>query len=104
MLVLGHGTVVTSLFVKLSASVWVTTIADGGGGGTGGKCLCVENVAVMEVKLFVEYMVSEESIRPAFDRVGSSAPFVGGGGENVEAFWMWEAKLHRFDRSGFVGS
>ena len=54
--------------------------------------------------MFVEYMVSEESIRPAFDRVGSSAPFVGGGGENVEAFWMWEAKLHRFDRGGFVNS
>ena len=94
----------TSLFVELSASAWVAAIADGGGGGTGGKCLRVENSAVMEIKMFVEYMVSEESIRPAFDWVGSSAPFVGGGGEDVEAFWMWEAKLHRFDRGGFVDS
>ena len=94
----------TSHFVKLSASAWVAAITDGGGGGTGGKCLRVENSAVMEIKMFVEYMVSEESIRPAFDRVGSIAPFVGGGGENVKAFWMWEAKLHRFDRGGFVDS
>ena len=94
----------TSHFVKLSAPAWVAAIADGGGSGTGGKCLRVENSAVMEVKMFVGYMVSEESIRPAFDWVGSSAPFVGGGGENVEAFWMWEAKLHCFDRGGFVDS
>ncbi len=94
----------TSLFVELSASAWVAAIADGGGGGTGGKCLRVENSAVMEIKMFVEYMVSEESIRAAFDRVGSSAPFVGGGGENVKAFWMWEAELQRFDRGGFVDS
>jgi hypothetical protein len=95
---------VTSHFVKLSASAWVAAIADGGGGGAGGKCLRVENSAVMEVKLFVEYMVSEESMRPAFDWVGSSTPFVGVGGEDVEVFWMWEAKLHRFDRGGFVNS
>ncbi len=37
-------------------------------------------------KMFVEYVVSKESICPAFDRMGSCAPFVGGGGENVEAF------------------
>ncbi len=94
----------TRLFIKLSASAWVAAIADGGGGGTGGKCLRVENLAAMEVKMFVEYMVSKESIHPAFDRVGSSAPFVGGGGGNVKAFWMWEAKLHCFDRGGFVDS
>ncbi len=64
----------------------------------------VENLAVMELKMFVEYMVSKESICPAFDRVGSSALFVGGGGEDVEAFWMWEAQLHRFDRGDFVNS
>jgi hypothetical protein len=80
---MGHGTVVTSHFVKLSASAWVAAIADGGGGGTGGKCLRVENSAVMEVKMFVEYMVSEESVRPAFDRVGSSTPFIGRGGEDI---------------------
>ncbi len=94
----------TSHFVKLSASAWVAAIADGGGGGTGGKCLCVENSAVMEVKNFVEYMVSKESVRPAFDWVGSSAPFVGGGGEDVKAFWMLEAKLHFFFHGGFVNS
>ncbi len=94
----------TSLFVELSASAWVAAIADGGGGGTGGKSLRVENSIVMEIKMFVEYVVAEESIRPAFDQVGSGAPFVGGGGENVEAFWMGEAKLHRFDRGGFVNS
>ena len=64
----------------------------------------MENSAVMEVKMFVEYMVSKESIHPAFDWVGSSAPFVGGGGEDVKAFWMWEVKLHCFDRGGFVNS
>ena len=58
----------------------------------------------MEVKMFVEYVVSKESIRPAFNRVGGSAPFVGGGGENVKAFWMWEAKLHHFDHGCFVDS
>ena len=64
----------------------------------------MENSTVIEIKMFVEYMVSEESIRPAFDRVGSSAPFVGGGGEDVKAFWLWEAKLHHFDRGSFVNS
>ncbi len=64
----------------------------------------MENSTVIEIKMFVEYMVSKESIRPAFEWVGSSAPFVGGGGENIEAFWMWEAKLHCFDRGGFVNS
>ena len=94
----------TSLFVKLSASAWVAAITDGGGGDAGGKCLRVENSAVLEVKMFVEYVVSKESIHPAFDRVGSCALFVGGGGENVEAFWVWEAELHCFDRcsGGFV--
>ena len=55
--------------------------------------------------MFVEYVISNESIRPAFDWVGSCTTFVGGGGENVEAFWVWEAELHCFDHcgGGFVG-
>ena len=97
---MGHGAVVTSHFVKLSASVWVATITDGGGGGAGGECLRVENSAVMEVKMFVEYVVSEESICPAFDQMGSCAPFVGVGEENIDAFWVWKVELHCFDRGG----
>ena len=101
---MGHGTVVTSHFIKFSASAWVAAITDGGGGGAGGKCFRVENSDVVEVKMFVEYVVSKESICPAFDRVGSCTPFVGGGGENVEAFGVWEVELHCFDRcsGGFV--
>ena len=76
----------TSHFIKFSASTWIVAITDGGGGGAGGKCLRVENSVVVKVKMFVEYVVSEESIRPAFDWVGSCTPFVGGGGENVKAF------------------
>ena len=94
----------TSHSIKLSASAWVASITDGGGGDAGGKCLRVENSAVVEVKMFVEYVVSKESIRPPFDWVGSCTPFVGGGGENFKAFWVWEAELHCFDRcsGGFV--
>jgi hypothetical protein len=101
---LGYGAVVTSHFIKLSASAWVATITGGGGGGAGGKCLRVENSVVMEVEMFVEYGISEESIRPAFDWVGSCTPFVGEGGENIEAFWVWEAELHCFYHcsGGFV--
>ena len=58
----------------------------------------------MEVEMFEEYVISKESICLVFDWVGSCIPFVGGGGENVEACWMWEAKLHRFDCGGFVDS
>jgi hypothetical protein len=95
---------VTSHFIKFSASAWVAAITDGGGGGAGGKCLCVENSVVVEVEMFVEYVVSKESIHLAFDRVGSCTPFVGGGGENLEDFWVWKAELHCFDRcsGGFV--
>ncbi len=81
----------TSHFIKFSASAWVAAITNGGGCGARGKCLRVENSVVIEVKMFVEYVVSGETIRPAFDRVGSCTPFVGGGGENVRAFWVWEA-------------
>ena len=84
----------TRHFIKFSASAWVATIFDSGGGGAGGKCLRVENSVVVEVEMFVEYVVSEESICPAFDRVGSCTPFVGGGGENIKAFGVWEAELH----------
>ena len=40
----------------------------------------------MEVEMFEEYVISKESICLVFDWVGSCIPFVGGGGENVEAF------------------
>ena len=94
----------TSHFIKFSASAWVAAITDGGGCGAGGKYLRVENSVVVEVKMFVGYVVSKESICPAFDRMGSCTPFVGGGGENVKAFWVWEAELHCFDHcsGGFV--
>ncbi len=96
----------TSHFIKFSASAWVATITDGGGGGDGGKCLRVENLVVVEVNMCVEYVVSKETIRPAFDRVGSCTPFVGGGGEHVDAFWVWEVELHCLDScsGGFVDS
>ncbi len=100
--VLGCGAVVTSHFIKFSASAWIATIADSGGGGFGGECLREENIVVVEVEMFIEYVISDESICPAFDWVGSCTPFVGGGGENIEAFWVWEAELHCFDRCSSV--
>ncbi len=88
----------TSHLIKLSASVRVVDIANGDGGGAGGKCLCVENTAVIEVGMLIGYMIPNVPIHPAFDWVGSCTPFVGGATENVKAFWVGETELHRFDR------
>ncbi len=52
-LILFHGTVGTTNGVKFSIAFWCAAVANGGGGGACGKDFREENVALMEVKVFV---------------------------------------------------
>lgn len=70
--------------VGLSAASWGASITNGGGSGAESKSIHVENMTLMEVKMFVEYMAAKISERPSFHWVGGCTPFVSGRRENGE--------------------
>ena len=87
-LVIIHGTVGATDGIKFGATLWYAAVADSGGGGAYSGGFGEENTTLMEVDVFIGYMVSIVSENPAFDGVGCRVPFVSGGGEYLKAARM----------------
>ena len=94
-----HVTVGTADGIKFSAASWCATVTNCKGSGACGKGFREENTTLMEEEMFVGDVISQVAYDPGFDGMGCRAPFVGGGGKNVEAAWMRKAEFLFLDFS-----
>jgi hypothetical protein len=94
-----HVTVGSADGIEFSAVSWCAAVANGGGGGACGKGFREENTTLMEEEMLVGDVISQVAYDPGFDGMGCRAPFVGGGGKNVEAAWMRKTEFLFLDFS-----
>ena len=95
-------TVGTADGIDFSAASRCAAVANGGGGGACGKGFREENTTLMEEEMLVGDVISQVAYDPGFDGMGCRAPFVGGGGTNVEAAWMRKAEFLFLDFSNIL--
>ena len=74
--------------IKFSAVARCAAVPNGGCGGACGKGFREEDTTLMEVEVFVGYVISQITYNTGFDGMSCCAPLVGGGGKNVKTAWM----------------
>ncbi len=92
-LVLRHGTVVSTDGIKFRTAFRFAAVANGGGGSAWGKGFCVEDSVLEKVEVFVRDVITKIAKDPGFDGVGRCTPFVGGGGKDIKLFWMGKSEF-----------
>ena len=94
-----HVTVRAADGIEFSTTSRRAAAANCGGSGACGKGFREENTALMEEEMLVGDVISQIAYDPGFDGMGCRAPFVGGGGKNIEAAWMRKAEFLGLDFS-----
>jgi hypothetical protein len=94
-----HVTVRAADGIEFSTTSQRAAVTNGGGSGACGKGFREENTTLMEEEMLVGDVISQIAYDPGFDGMGRRAPFVGGGGKNIEAAWMRNAEFLGLDFS-----